>query len=202
VQIYFLASIQKLQQNFPVYKTIIDTIEMNGHKVIYDHILNRNPNQRSMFKEITPDREYFMQMKENIKKSDAVFCVLDGASVNVGYEVSFAISLGIPTVTFSDKRMVLSPLFLGNDSDSLFNLRYDEGAASANLAIIVTDALGLIGGRSLSGMHLPLNKNQSDYLNWVSKSSTNSKVIYIRGLIDNAMSKNSMYKKFLRLKSS
>ncbi len=198
MQIYFLASIQKLEENFTIYKKIIDESEKAGHLVLYDHILNRNPKFKDSFNLIKSDREYYIQMRDNIRLSDAVFCVLDGATVNVGYEICLALSTNIPVAIFCDKNLTLSPIINGNDSQLLYVFRH-EGVDS--VASCVESAIASVSLRSITGIVLPIGKLESDYLSWISATGIKSKTLFIRNLISAALLKDKKYKKFKGLKT-
>lgn len=111
MKIYFAGSIRGGRDKVQDFKKMIDFIEENGSIVLDKHIgdINLTSNGESLSNEEIYNRDINW-----LRKCDIVIAEVTTPSLGVGYELSFAESLGKKVYTISEKGVNVSGLIMGN----------------------------------------------------------------------------------------
>lgn len=190
MQIYFLGSISALDKCASQYLKIIEILETSQHKVWYEHIIKRKPGEKDYYP-VKEDSDYHDLTVNRIKYSDAMFAEVSYPTVNVGYEIAFALSIGLPVYAFYKDDTELPTMFKGNSDPNFKKFAYND----SNLKDLINTALDEWDMNASDQIVLPVSPIIRRYLNWVSKKFGVSRSTYVRSLIENKMLKDREYKK-------
>lgn len=125
MKIYFTASTSGNGDLVPQYKTIIhhiknhDILLVSGDQIVSPHLLEEDKKLSS--------QQIFERQKKRIESSDLVIAEASKPSHGVGGEIVYALSLNKPVLILIDTRFEdhISPMLVGNPSESLFIEYYD-----------------------------------------------------------------------------
>lgn len=145
MKIYFTASTSGNGDLVPQYKTIIDHIKnhdvllVSGEQIVSPTLLDED-------KKLT-SQQIFDRQKKRIESSDLVIAETSKPSHGVGGEIVYALSLNKPVLILIDTRFEdhISPMLVGNPSDSLFIEYYDTDNIRLKVNDFITHVSKSIG---------------------------------------------------------
>lgn len=124
--------------------------------------------------------ELFHQAVEGIKSADILVAEISSPSTGVGQQISYAISWKIPVIAIYRKgRSVPSRFTIGNSSDSLRSLEYDE----ESLEKLLKEKFKEILKKRFVKFNFISTREINDYLNRESLSRGISKSQLLRSII-------------------
>ncbi len=194
MQIYFLGSISVADKMMFNYTHIIETLQFKGHQVWYEHVINRSQGQKDEYP-ISDDKDYYRLALSRINHSDAVFIEASHLTVNLGYEVAYALENNIPVVAFHLRSAEVSPFFKGNTSPHFYIYEY---TTVDKLEGHIDLALGEVESRLKRSVTFPVNAQTAAYLEWVNRNKRMSRSTFVSGLLDTKMRRDKTYKEFLK----
>src|SRR5437868_4693654 len=99
MNIYFTGSVSAKNKFIEEYLNIINHVKLQGHHIIYDHILSGN--EDNINKATKEDMlQFYTEMETWIKGCDFMIADTSYPSVSVGYEIAMALRLGKPVLVF------------------------------------------------------------------------------------------------------
>lgn len=172
-------------KNKEIADQIENTLKKAGHTVDVSILKIKNKD------------EYSSTDKEMILKYDLILVEASEPAAQLGFEAAFALEKNIPTILFYNDETgnnSLFPLMGMNPSSKLII----KGYKKEELEQEIKNALEEIEKYLDNRFTMNLTPQIADFLNWISKNTKITRSDYIRSLIENALKKNTNYKKFLK----
>lgn len=180
MKISFAASIRGQKQYNKNYKTVIDYLTNDGHLVYHTQLLSE---EKLSSLTVSQRTKIFQNFYKCINKSDLFIAECSFPSINVAYEISYAIQQG--------KSVII--LHLKNKDGSVLELR-DPIFSSENISIyeyvekslvnVLESALEYIQPQLDKRFTIILSPQLMTRLNKFSKEKKIPKAVYIRQLIE------------------
>ncbi len=191
MNIYFTAAIFQMPTHGGYYAKIIETLKKQGHNVVHDHITDYTPDDFGSLVSQTDEnkKQYYSKVLKWISKADLVVAELSFPStLNVGHEVTMALSKGKPVVGlyFKDQE---SFFFEGIQSDKFVY----ESYTAETLAETLEQALEYAQEISDTRFNFFISPSLSHYLDWVSQTKKIPRSVYLRQLIEEDREQNKAY---------
>lgn len=99
MKIYFTGSVSAKNTFIEEYLAIINYVKLQGHEIVYDHIVGST--EDSINKGSKEDVvRFYSEMETWIKNCDFMIADTSYPSVSVGYEIALALRLGKPVLVF------------------------------------------------------------------------------------------------------
>ncbi len=195
MRIYFNASLAGKADHLEEYQKIVDVIKKIGHEVVADHIMKRN------FEDVNRQSKEqhakdFQKARKEIKNSDAM--IIEGTAPSIGVGLLMGIALDIYKPVLILYLTTPHGLLLGDPNRLLTIVRYDLKNEN-KLKYTIETFLKKTKTKTLKyKFNLMINEVQNNYLEWTSSGSRISKAEILRNLIDEKITKDTVYKKILR----
>lgn len=190
MKIYFIAAISQAKEYGDHYREIVEVLEKAGHKVKYDHVINRDLSK--ILQDSDKEKiDYYKKFLRWVNESDIVVAEASFPStVHVGHEISVALEKGKPVVLLH--RKTKDPVFLeGLESEKLFIQEYDD----SNLRDILIDAVEYASEMQDVRFNFFVSPEIQQYLDWVAKYKRTPRAVYLRELLEKDMKENKDWKK-------
>lgn len=113
MKIYFAGAIRGGREKAQDFKKMVDFIEENGKVVLDKHVSDITLSNKG---ESVSNEEIYERDIAWIKECDIVIAEVTTPSLGVGYELSFAQSIGKKVYTLSEEKTKVSALIMGNKS--------------------------------------------------------------------------------------
>lgn len=123
MNIYFACSITGGRQYEPVYQAITRQLLAEGHEVPTAHLADSSV---TAYESSVDSRQVYERDIAWIQKSDALIAEVSTPSHGVGYEVSFALSIGKPTLCLYQDGLAVSKMLMGNTHPNLKIKAYQD----------------------------------------------------------------------------
>lgn len=191
MKIYFTAAISQLENYGSQYTTIIKTLEKEGHIVQHEQVTGKTMSQLEV--QSDEDRvKYYRQALRWLTQADVV--VVEGSfpsTLNIGHEITLALSKGKPVIVFYKKGK--NSFFLdGLNSERLFLSEYTD----ENLAEVVKESLEYAKDQADTRFNFFITPSLGHYLDWISNYKKVPRSVYLRQLIEEDQVKNkALYEK-------
>ncbi len=186
MNILFTGSIADQQQNKKYYGNIVESLKQRGNNVIAEHILNTT--EEIVGKKSKQERLEFQKWIENaIQAADCMVAETTIASVSVGYEIAFALRLGIPVLVLY--RSGVGPSILAQHKNEKIVV---EKYCERTLHSIVGDFLSYVKASKDMKFTFFLSNKFFLYIDEQSKAQKMPKSVYLRRLIEDDMGKKGI----------
>lgn len=186
MRIYFSAAIYLKEKYGKNYEKIIQVLELIGHNVEHSHITEHS--LEYVFSQSDNElKEYYRMFAERVRNSDIV--VIEASfpsSVNIGHEITLALTKGKPVIVLYQNNLKPSML-VSIENDNLICVEY----SLENLKNVLENALDYISGQMDVRFNLFLSSKMSQYLDKISQEEKVSKSHFIRSLIRKHMQENT-----------
>ncbi len=195
MRIYFNASLAGKAEYLGEYKKIVNVIKKMGHEIVADHIMKRDYERVNQQNKEQHARD-FQKAKKEIKNCDAM--VVEGTvpSIGIGLLVGIALDMYKPVLILY--MTIPHGLLLGDPSRLLTIACYDSKNEN-KLKHVIEVFFKRTKTKTLKcRFNLMINETQNNFLEWVSNGNRVSKAEILRNLIDEKITKNTVYKKMLR----
>ena len=116
MRVYFACSITGGRSDEGIYQAIVDTLLEDGHEVPTAHLAS--PEVMSLEHVIDPEEVYTRDI-EWINDSDVMVAEVSTPSHGVGYEISYALSIGKPVLCCHQEGVKVSKMITGNTLSGL-----------------------------------------------------------------------------------
>lgn len=186
---YFNASLFGKEKYLKDYKTIIKIIHELGHTAYADHVMNREPKDVQKY---SPDQHAkdFQKIRKTIEKSDVMIIEATYPSIGVGHTMAMALQMYKNVLVLYRSPETPHGLLIG-DPDRLLSIKKYDPDNYEKLKSIIDTFLKKAQKRLLKiRLNLMIDKEQEEYLNFVSQTKGVSKSDFIRQLIDKSSSGN------------
>jgi 2'-deoxynucleoside 5'-phosphate N-hydrolase len=122
MNIYFACSITGGREFEPVFQAIVKAMLVDGHTVPTANLAN--PEVREMENMVTPEDVYARDVAW-IHGADVLVAEVSTPSHGVGYEIGFALGLGIPVLACHRRDRKISKMISGNPDPNLTVRQYE-----------------------------------------------------------------------------
>jgi len=174
---YFTASVTGKKQYQKNYESIVSLLKKNSVEVIADHILKKHAS-RIEAKTEEERIENQRKLEKNIHASDCIIAETSYPSVNVGYEIAYALHADKPVLVLYSRG--ISPSMLTHrDEEHLCCEHYDEKM----LPSIIEDFLSYVHGSTCTRFTFFISSEIGSYLEKTAKKNNLPKAVYLRDLI-------------------
>jgi hypothetical protein len=185
MKIYFTAAISQIKDFGDYYQRMVKALEMQGHTVQADHILNQKT--EDIFSETDEEKvDYYKKFLKWLNKADIVFAEASFPStVHVGHEISLALEKGKPVVVLHKKGR--DPVFLqGIVSERLFIDEYNNG----DLENVLISAVNYASEQQDTRFNFFISPKHQAYLDWVAQRRKIPRAVFLRRLINDRIKKD------------
>ena len=185
---YFTASLKGKEKLIDNYKKIVEQIEIQGYKMLSDHVLKQST-KIVLAKTHEQVVDFYLKFLKLISSADVAIAEVSYPSTNVGHEISIALSKGKPVIVLYTKGN--EPRFLtANPVDKLLVYEYDLDSSDSVLKNALKEARDQIDVR----FNFFISPKIGAYLDWISKHRKIPRAVFLRRLIEEHMAKNKEYK--------
>ena len=187
MKVYFTVSPRALiKDKYRLYE-IYDIIQEFGCRHISDFVKTINPTEFYNLDEQAVAKIY-SKFISYIRQADVVVFDVTVQSMEVGQQLAYSLSLGKPTICLHEKGN--KPVLISGVGDTkLVIAEYDNN----NLRDVVRDAIEDAAARSDVRFNFFISPKIGAYLSWVTKNKRIPRAVFLRGLLDEAMSRDDEY---------
>jgi len=189
MKVYFLGAVSGLSEYGNTYNKIVKILEENDNSVISEHVLGVASKEVSNLSEEFRE-EYFKKMEKSIKSSDVMVAEISKPTVNIGYEIAYAIEKDKPVLVLYKESTKVFPLLIGNTSDKLEISAYQD---ESDLERVILRGLRELRKKADIRFNFFISPEISNYLDWVSKIDRIPRSVYLRKLIEEDMQSHKDY---------
>ena len=130
MDIYFSCSLTGGRKDEAVYAAMVDYLLSKGHAVPTAHLAHADV---MALEQVVDAHEVYRRDIAWIHRCDALIAEVSTPSHGVGYEVSYALSLGKPVLCCYRKGARVSKMLLGNDSNGISVRAYEDTPSALRL---------------------------------------------------------------------
>ncbi len=181
MNIYFTGSVSAKNKFIEEYLNIINYVKLQGHHIIYEHILSGN--EDSINKATKEDMlQFYAEMETWIKGCDFMIADTSYPSVSVGYEIAMALRLGKPVLVFYGAGGPPS-LLAHNKDERLVSEKYTSHTYKES----INSFIQYISTKSDQRFTFFITPEIAAYLDEIVMKEKLPKSVYIRKLIERDM---------------
>jgi hypothetical protein len=181
MKIYFTGSVSAKKTFIEEYLNIINHAKLQGHEIIYDHIVSGSEDKiNSATKEDV--LKFYTEMETWIKSCDFVIADTSYPSVSVGYEIALALRNGKPVLVFYGAGGPPS-LLAHNKDERLVSERYTTHTYKES----INNFVQYISTKSDQRFTFFITPEIAAYLDDIVMKEKLPKSVYIRKLIERDM---------------
>lgn len=190
MQVYFLGAISGLDKYRNHYEAIVATLIDQGHNVIADHVLDREPGASKNYP-IKDDDVYYRLVEFRIQTADLMVVELSHPTINIGYEIFMAIQSELLILVLRDDSLTSRPmpLLTGNPKGRIVSLEYNLD----NLSSVVKEGINSVQSIKPQVFSFTITPQIGKYINWVMSHEKMSRSTFIRSLLEAHMRRNKKY---------
>jgi glutamyl-tRNA reductase len=188
MKIYFVASIKGRTKYKENYAKIISQLKALDYTVIeytmapsYEYVYSLSDEEKVSF---------YKKILDTINECDILVTEASFPSINVGHEITLALSKGKPVIAlyFGENE---PHLLQGLVSDRLIVQNYDFDSLKSVLKSTIQDASDQMDVR----FNFFVSPRIVNYLDWIAKQKKMPRAVYLRRLIEKDMEKNKEFEK-------
>jgi hypothetical protein len=189
MRIYFGSSPQVKEKHAAEIKRIYQLLEKFGFKHTSDFIVKVEPEK---YFQLSVEELNLLHQKtlESIKKAE--ICIFEASlhDLSVGFLINFSLDLGKIVIVLSQNQEVPFLFRQVKEGNLIFVLYSDK-----DLEEKLKEAVDQAKGRSDIRFNFFVTPQILAYLDWLSNRKRIPRAVYLRGLIEREMKKDSEYKK-------
>lgn len=187
----FVGSIRAKAEYKDSYKRIVNALRSDGNHVISDHVLTTSQEDLNKMTKAN-NTTFHKKILQNIKTSDVVIAECSHQSSSVGYLLSYAVEQGKPTIVFYNSNLPEPNLFPTlSSSERLYYVRYSN---LDELDKLVHEYAEYAKEQLDTRFNFFVSPRIERYLTWVAKNRKFPRSVFLRKLIEDAISRDKAYK--------
>ncbi len=198
MKIYFTCTTAEFVKYQKLYFSIRDYIVEKGHTITRDWIGETNERIKKDYRKIGNIRKIYLESVNAIKEADLVIVEDTVSNFSTGHQITIALQMKKPVLVlwYEKKHRQFNKMFIhGIESNLLYISEYNL----ENYKKIVDDFI--LKYTNLEGrnrFNLVLRDNQREYLDWILKNREISRTKVIQKLVNDEISNDKEYQKYLR----
>lgn len=182
MKIYFTASVFQKEQYGNYYNQIVSILEGEGHQVVHEHVTDSNMDFVNS-QTAQQNQEYYKTVQKSISQADAIVAEVSFPStLNIGHEVSLALSKGKPAICLYLKGKI-SAFFNGIKNDRLVYKEYTP----ETLEKILFRNLDSLKDALDTRFNFYISPEINNYLDWIAKTKKLPRAVFLRTLLEKQM---------------
>lgn len=187
----FIGSIRAKAQYVNAYIAIVEALKKNGCSVTADHVIKVSQAELGKMTK-SENMNFHKNILKNLKNAEIVVAECSHQSLSVGYLLSYAVEQGKPTIVFYSSDAPEPNLFPTLTSfEKLFFVKYES---INDLKKLVGDYLEYAKEQLDTRFNFFVSPRIERYLSWISKNRKLPRSVFLRKLIDDAISRDKEYK--------